>query len=93
VLGPATSHSDGALSGWPGLVMAELGRFLLVAGLLLAAVGLLLVVWPKVPGASWVGRLPGDIYIDRPNFKVNVPLGTCLLASLALTMILYLFRR
>lgn len=62
-------------------------------GLFLAAVGLVLVVWPKVAGTSWVGRLPGDIYVDRPGFKVNVPLGTCLLTSLVLAMILYLFRR
>jgi hypothetical protein len=73
--------------------MTELGRFLVLLGLALAAVGLLLVAWPKVPGASWIGRLPGDIYIDRPNLKVNVPLGTSLLASLVLTIIWHLFRR
>jgi len=73
--------------------MAELGRFLLVMGVFLGALGLLLMVWPKVPGTSWIGRLPGDVYIDRPNLKVYVPLGTCLLASLVLTLVLSLFRR
>jgi Protein of unknown function (DUF2905) len=73
--------------------MAELGRFLLVMGVLLAALGLLLMVCPKVPGASWIGRLPGDVYIDRPDLKLYVPLGTCLLASLVLTLVLSLFRR
>jgi hypothetical protein len=73
--------------------MTELGRFLLVMGVVAAAVGLLLVIHPRVPGAGWIGRLPGDFYIDRPNFKLYVPLGTCLLVSLALTLILSLFRR
>ncbi len=58
-----------------------------------AALGLLLMVCPKVPGASWIGRLPGDVYIDRPDLKLYVPLGTCLLASLVLTLVLSLFRR
>jgi len=73
--------------------MAERGRFLVILGVLLTALGPLLVVWLRVPGASWIGRLPGDIDIDRPNFRVNVPLATCLLASLVLSMILYRFRR
>jgi len=74
-------------------VMAELGRFLIVMGVVLVAVGLLLSVGPRLPGADWIGRLPGDIYIDRPHLKVHVPLATCLLASIVLTLILSLWRR
>jgi hypothetical protein len=73
--------------------MAELGRFLLGIGILLVAVGLLLLVVSKIPGAWWIGRLPGDVYIDRPSFRLYVPLGTCLLASLVITLFLSLFRR
>ncbi len=42
---------------------------------------------------SWIGRLPGDIRIDRPNFRFYFPLTTCLLASLVLTALFWLFRR
>ncbi len=70
--------------------MAELGKFLFVAGLVLAAVGLLL--WSGV-GKGWLGRLPGDINYTRGNFSFQFPLVTCLLLSLLLTLLLWLFRK
>ncbi len=73
--------------------MHDLGRFLLVVGLGLAAVGLLLALGPKLPGAGWIGRLPGDIFIERPNLKIYLPLGTCLLISVLVSLLLYMLRR
>ena len=73
--------------------MLQVGRLLIAAGIVLGLVGLVLVLGPKLPGASWIGRLPGDILIERPGFKIYVPLATCLLASVGLTIILMLFRR
>ena len=67
-----------------------IGRILLVAGLVLLVVGALLTF---VPGMSWLGRLPGDIRIDRPGFKVFIPLGTSLLLSVLLSLVLYLVSR
>lgn len=69
---------------------AELGKMLLVAGLLLAAVGAL--IWLG-PGGSWLGRLPGDIRIERPGFSLHLPLGTCLLLSLLLSLGLWLLSK
>jgi hypothetical protein len=70
--------------------LQPLGRMLLVFGLLLAAVGLVLTFAGKVP---WLGRLPGDIVVERPSFRLYLPLATSVLISLLLTGILWLLRR
>jgi hypothetical protein len=70
--------------------MPELGRFLIIIGAILAAVGLVLWLSPKIP---WLGRLPGDIVIKRENFTFYFPLATSILISVILTLILYLFRK
>ena len=64
-------------------------RLLITIGLLIAAIGLL---WPwlsKLP----LGRLPGDIVIDRPGFKLFAPFTTMIVLSLVLSLILWLLRR
>ena len=64
-------------------------RFLVVLGLLIALAGL---AWPllrKLP----LGRLPGDIVIDRPGFRFFFPLATMIVVSLVLSLLLWLFRR
>lgn len=70
--------------------MNELGKFLVVVGLIIVAVGLLL--WSGF-GRSWLGRLPGDLHYSRGNFSVYFPIVTCILLSLVLSLILWLFRR
>jgi uncharacterized protein YybS (DUF2232 family) len=70
--------------------MNDLGKYLFILGLVLAAVGLLL--WAGV-GKGWLGRLPGDIHYTRGNFSFHFPLVTCLLLSLLLTLLLWLFRK
>jgi membrane protein implicated in regulation of membrane protease activity len=68
----------------------DLGKFLVVAGLLIAAAGTLL--WSGI-GKGWLGRLPGDIHYTRGSFSFYFPIVTCLLLSLLLTFILWLFRK
>jgi hypothetical protein len=63
------------------------GRTLIILGLVIAAVGLL-VSW----GAP-IGRLPGDFHVRRGNFSFYFPLATSILASLLLTLLMWLFRR
>ena len=63
---------------------------LIVFGVILVAVGLALLLVPKIPG---LGKLPGDIVIKRENFSFYFPLGTCILISLILSLIFWLFRR
>lgn len=69
---------------------SELGKTLIVAGTLLAAVGLFLTFGGKL---NFIGKLPGDIRIERENFSLFFPLGTCILISLLLSLIIWLFRR
>ena len=70
--------------------MQDIGKFLVIAGLILAAVGALL--WSGL-GKGWLGRLPGDINYSKDNFSFHFPIVTCLLVSAVLTLILWLFRR
>jgi len=70
--------------------MSDLGRWLIVAGVILVVVGAVLLLAPKLP---WLGKLPGDISFKRGNFSFYLPLGTCILISIILTLIFWLFRR
>jgi hypothetical protein len=72
-----------------GLMLRELGRLLLGAGALLAAIGAALLALSRFSG--W-GRLPGDIMVKRGHFTFYVPLATSLLASVILTLLVALAR-
>ena len=63
---------------------------LVIAGAALVLLGL--VLW-LVPGVGWLGRLPGDLRIERPNLRVYVPLTSSILVSLALSALFWLFSR
>ncbi len=74
--------------------LSGIGRLLLGAGLVLAAIGLLLVVAPRIPGLRHLGRLPGDILIERGNTTIFIPIVTSIVLSVVLTVILnIIFRR
>lgn len=66
-----------------------MGRWLITLGLILVALGLL---WPLLQ-KSGLGRLPGDIVIERGNSRFYFPITTSILASLLLSLLLWLFRR
>ncbi|MBZ0159874.1 MAG: DUF2905 domain-containing protein [bacterium] len=70
--------------------MDSLARMLILFGLALAAVGGLILFIGKVP---FIGKLPGDIYIQRKNFSFYFPLTTSILLSILLTILFSLFRR
>ena len=70
--------------------MNDLGKFLVIGGLLIAVIGA--VIWSGI-GKGWLGKLPGDIRYARGNFSFYFPVVTCVLLSLLLTLILWLFRR
>ena len=70
--------------------LQPLGRLLIVAGLVLAGLGLLLSLGGRIPG---LGRLPGDIVIERGSFRLYVPLATSLLLSLIVAGVFWLLRR
>ena len=63
---------------------------LFVAGLVMAVAGLL--IW-KTGGLGGLGRLPGDLSVQRPGFSIYFPITTCIVISIILTLIMWLFRR
>jgi hypothetical protein len=88
--GGAGKTRRSAGSGYVLPAMQDLGKILVVAGLGLALLGLL--VW-KTGGLGPLGKLPGDISIHRGNSSFYFPIVTCLLISLVLTLLGWLFRR
>ncbi len=72
--------------------VGSLGRMLLVMGAVLALVGLGLILAERFPGLR-IGRLPGDIRVERGNFRFYFPLATSILLSIVLTLVLWIFRR
>jgi len=67
----------------------SVGTLLVVAGLALAFIGAL--VWAGV--FSWLGRLPGDIRVERPGTRVYVPITSMIIVSILLTAVLSIARR
>lgn len=70
--------------------MPHPGWFLVIVGALIVLIGILWLIGPSIP---WLGRLPGDIRVERENFRFYFPLATCLLLSLALTLVLWLVNK
>jgi hypothetical protein len=71
--------------------MNDLGKLIFICGLVIAGIGL--VLWSGF-GKGWLGRLPGDIhYYGKGNFSFHFPIVTCLLISVLLTILLWLFRK
>lgn len=70
--------------------MSDLGKVLVIFGLILVGLGLVILYGPKIP---WLGKLPGDIAIKRENFTFYFPLASSLVISILLTILFSLFRR
>ena len=64
-------------------------QFLILFGVLLVILGF---AWPWISKLPW-GRLPGDISIERENFSFHFPLMTCLIVSVVITLLLWLWRK
>jgi hypothetical protein len=74
--------------------MRELGRMILGFGVVMVILGGLLLLAGNLSGkVPWLGRLPGDIYVEREHWKLYVPLGTSILVSIVLTLLFALFGR
>lgn len=67
----------------------EVGRFLVIAGVVLVVLGVLFLISDKLP----LGKLPGDIQIGTAKFKIYIPIATSVLLSIVLTLILNFFRK
>lgn len=70
--------------------MPGMGKLLIIFGIIFILAGFLLTILPKIP---WLGRLPGDICVERKNFTFYFPLATSLLISIVLSLIFRLCSR
>jgi hypothetical protein len=70
--------------------MSGIGRSLMIIGVLLVVIGLIISFAPRLP---WLGKLPGDILIKKENFSFYFPLASCILISLILSFVMWLFWR
>ena len=70
--------------------MAQIGKFLIITGLIIIVLGAILMLAGKVP---FLGRLPGDIVIERKNFTFYFPLATSIILSIILTLILWILSK
>jgi Protein of unknown function (DUF2905) len=70
--------------------MRQLGKFVVIIGIIMTLVGL--VLWSGL-APRWLGRLPGDIRIERGNSVFYFPIVTCIVLSILLSLLLSIFRR
>jgi uncharacterized membrane-anchored protein YitT (DUF2179 family) len=70
--------------------MRDIGRFLLIVGIITTLIGLLF--WSGF-APRWLGRLPGDIRIERGNSVFYFPIVTCIIMSIVLSLVFSIFRR
>jgi len=70
--------------------MQEIGKILIIFGIVLISIGLLLIFFNKIP---FLGKLPGDVYIQKKNFTFYFPLATSILISIILSILFWLWSR
>ena len=70
--------------------MPELGKFLVIIGIAIVLIGIIL--WSGM-GAGFLGKLPGDIRIERGDSTFYFPIVTCIIISIVLSLIFSFFRR
>lgn len=72
------------------LDLNSMAKVLILAGVLITAMGIFFLFSDKIP---WLGNLPGDIYIQRKNFSIYLPITTCIIISIILSLIFYFITR
>ena len=70
--------------------MNDLGRYIFIVGLVIAALGLIL--WSGF-GRGWFGQLPGDLNVKGDHYSFHFPIVTCIIVSIVLTLLSWMFRK
>ena len=74
--------------------MGDLGKILLGVGLVMVLLGGFLLLVSNFSGkVPWLGRMPGDIYIERGSWRFYFPVGSSIVLSVVLSLLLWLFSR
>ena len=71
--------------------MERIGKIIVLIGVLIAVAGL--AVWFLGDKLRFLGRLPGDINIERGNYRIYIPITTMILVSVVLTLISWVIQR
>jgi len=71
--------------------MQEIGKYVFFLGIVLVVLGALVWRFPNL--FQWIGRLPGDVSIQKGHFSFYFPIVTCIVISILLTVVSWLFRR
>lgn len=69
----------------------QLGKYIIVLGLVIVFIGVVFYFWGDK--LHWIGRLPGDIRIEKENFRFYFPITTMILFSILLTVIMQIIKR
>jgi uncharacterized membrane-anchored protein YitT (DUF2179 family) len=69
----------------------QTGKYILIVGVIIVVAGILIYFFHDY--FKWIGRLPGDIRVERENFKFYFPLATMIILSLVLTILINIFKR
>ena len=72
------------------VAFSGVGKFLILAGVFLILFGLLFIFWERIP---FLGKLPGDLMIQRGSFRLFIPVVTCIIISLVLTILINIVLR
>jgi len=72
-------------------MLPELGKTLLIMGIMLAVIGVVLMISGKFPFFENLGKLPGDIRIEKKTFSFYFPITTCIIISIIISLILRFF--
>jgi hypothetical protein len=86
--GEASPYNPGSSATYGA--MGDLGKLLIISGVVLLVAGTVVAMVGRIP---WLGRLPGDVVIRRENFVFYFPLASCVLVSVVISLLVYLFRR
>lgn len=70
---------------------SDTGKYIIIAGIMIVLLGVIIYFFHDK--LNWIGRLPGDIRIDRGNFKFYFPITTMILFSLLITIVIQLIKK
>ncbi len=69
---------------------ASIGKLIIIAGIILVIIGLMVYLKPNIP---FLGKFPGDIRVEKENFKFYFPITTSIIVSIVLSLIFFLFSK
>ncbi|OHD66222.1 MAG: hypothetical protein A2176_06300 [Spirochaetes bacterium RBG_13_51_14] len=72
---------------------SSFGKILIIIGIIIILVGIIIVFKDSIPYLKYLGRLPGDINIQRKNFSFHFPIVTSIIISIILSLVLYIISK